>query len=40
MKIKKSDIVLILVVVVCGGFLLAFIYEIRQRERWKSGSDC
>ena len=39
MKIKKSDIVLILVVV-CGGFLLAFIYEIRKRERWKSGSDC
>ena len=35
MKIKKSDIVLILVVV-----CVAFIYEIRKRERWKSGSDC
>ena len=38
MKIKKSDIVS--GCCVCGGFLLAFIYEIRKRERWKSGSDC
>ena len=40
MKIKKSDIVLILVVVCVAASCLLLYMRFGREERWKSGSDC